>query len=417
MIVVTNKNAWLDDIFTTPGSNINIHDPGFGQPICTVLQVALVDLLRSFSISPAVALGHSSGEIAAAYATGGISCEAAWRLAYFRGMLSSGLERSGTVSGGMISVGISHEIASSYIDRVTGQCASGFLCVACDNSPSNVTISGDRRLVDRLKDLLDQDNIFNRILPVPMAYHSPQMQEIAVAYAQSVGRIERGFHVSEAVPMVSSVTGRTIPMATLVDPKYWVENLVSPVKFTQAVKFCCQNPPSRMTKKLDLSHQHAVSVTDLLEIGPHSTLQGPIRETLSSISQTQKVRYTSCLIRRQSAILTLMEAAGKLHSFHCPVNVSQVNALIGSTKNRIHVLPSLPAYPFDHTTSYWNESRISKDMRLRSYGYSPFLGVPVADWNESEPRWRHFLSSSTSSSTAWIRDHKVSRQPLCWTDN
>jgi acyl transferase domain-containing protein len=387
---------------------MNLNAPALAQPACTVLQVALVDLLKSFNLLPSVVIGHSSGEIAAAYAVGGISSEAAWRLAYLRGLFSSELGQSRTIEAGMISVGTSLEKANTYLEEILAQCPGGLLCVACINSPKIVTVSGSRLLINLLKTRLDQDEVFNRVLAVPVAYHSPQMKMIAARYTNSIGKLEAGFRGHKEVPMISSVTGHIVPLDVLTDPEYWVRNLTSQVKFCQAVEACCQNSMSSETKKIDLSHRREVSVTDLLEIGPHSTLAGPIREILSNVSVSRNVRYSSCLIRKRSAILTLMEAAGRLHCVGFPLNIDRVNSLKQSLKHHRSVLPSLPAYPFDHSTSYWREGRISKQIRLRDHGFNPFLGSPVADWNNSEPSWRHFLSAAASSPTAWIRDHKVS---------
>lgn len=66
-----------------------MNDPAFGQPICTALQIALIKLLGSWNIMPRTVVGHSSGEIAAAFSIGAISQNSALKLAYYRGLLSS----------------------------------------------------------------------------------------------------------------------------------------------------------------------------------------------------------------------------------------------------------------------------------------------------------------------------------------
>ncbi|KAL9618085.1 MAG: hypothetical protein Q9160_007155 [Pyrenula sp. 1 TL-2023] len=387
-------------------SRCNIHEAQFSQPICTIVQVALVDLLRSFNISPSVVLGHSSGEIAAAYAANAISCESAWKLAYYRGVLSSDLGRMSTVSGAMISTALSHDEALSYIRTAAQDSESDGLCIACINSPNNVTISGSSPGVQRLKILLDKDDIFNRVLAVPVAYHSPQMEKIASAYEERISSLSGGISGLQTAPMVSSVTGQLVAADELLRPSYWSGNLVSPVKFADALKTCFSAPGGRVMKKIDLSHRNIVHVSGLLEIGPHSALKAPIRETIKAVSGAHPVPYTSVLMRQQSAMRTLMEAMGRLHCLGYPVNISRVNN-VHDTKERHAILPNLPEYPFDHSKTYWKESRISKNMRLRKHGLNPFLGTPVADWDPLQPRWRHFLSASPVSSCAWIRDHKV----------
>ena len=84
--------------------------PEIPQPICSVLQVALVDELKAWGITPSKIAGHSSGEIAAAYSAGALSHRDAIAAAYFRGKASAGLRR---LKGGMMAVGCSPEEANS----------------------------------------------------------------------------------------------------------------------------------------------------------------------------------------------------------------------------------------------------------------------------------------------------------------
>jgi malonyl CoA-acyl carrier protein transacylase len=92
-------------------STIDINEPRFAQPLCTIIQVAVVGLLRTFGVYPTTVIGHSSGEIAAAYTVGGISWESAWKLAFFRGLLSGQLAESSSAGtsprGSMMAVGMS----------------------------------------------------------------------------------------------------------------------------------------------------------------------------------------------------------------------------------------------------------------------------------------------------------------------
>lgn len=87
-----------------------LNEATHSQPLCTVIQVALVELLRSWGVHPRAVVGHSSGEIAAAYCTGALSSESAWKLAYQRGQLSKLLQAG---SGAMMSVGIGENEASA----------------------------------------------------------------------------------------------------------------------------------------------------------------------------------------------------------------------------------------------------------------------------------------------------------------
>lgn len=130
------------------------------------MQVGLVNLLSLWDILPTSVIGHSSGEIAAAYAAGAITAEAALIIAYFRGQVSKSLMHGTEQSGGMAAVGISPEKARSYL--VSG------VVVACENSPQSVTLSGDSDKLDEVLERIrtDEPETFCRRLRVEVAYHS-----------------------------------------------------------------------------------------------------------------------------------------------------------------------------------------------------------------------------------------------------
>ena len=157
------------------------HLAAFSQTICTVLQVAMVDLLRTWSITPVAVAGHSSGEIGAAYCLGALSREDAWRVAYYRGVVSTALkEVAPDISGPMMAVGLSPKQAEMWISQAENE---GEVVLACINSPSSVTLSGDKADIDRMTAKFAENGIFARKLKVDTAYHSPHMQ---LAYRRSL---------------------------------------------------------------------------------------------------------------------------------------------------------------------------------------------------------------------------------------
>ncbi|PTB61446.1 acyl transferase, partial [Trichoderma citrinoviride] len=148
-----------------------ISDPEISQPATTALQVALVDLLKSLHVQPQYVLGHSSGEIAAAYASGAISRYDAWKIAYFRGLAAASIPfRASKLKGGMMVVGMSTEEASAYLARINKSAQ-----IACINSPRSITISGQADAIEFIARDLTQRDIFNRVLNVKVAYHSSHM--------------------------------------------------------------------------------------------------------------------------------------------------------------------------------------------------------------------------------------------------
>ncbi|KAI0532014.1 putative polyketide synthase [Xylaria digitata] len=390
-----------------------INDPRFAQPLCTVLQIALIELLRSFDIHPSLVVGHSSGEIAAAYAFGGISKHSALKLSYYRGIVSASL--ADTIGegprGSMMAVGASGTIIQRYIDEILASSPKeSVLAIACVNSPMNVTVSGDHNLIELLKSKIQADGVFNRLLHVPVAYHSPHMLKISSEYQELVGDLEPGSQSTFYTSMVSSVTSEAIPREEVQTSEYWVKNMVSPVYFATAMQLVARNSVKEVRKKLDLSHRNFTSVSDLIEIGPHSALQGPIREITKAekLSENQ-LAYFPAQVRSRPGLEVLLELVGNLHCVGYKINLSRVNNPTGIPISPRMAIPTLPEYPFDHTQSYWEEPRISRSIRLPQYPPSEFLGVAVADWNPLEPRWRNTLKKS---SIGWLEDHKINGEIL-----
>ncbi|GLB22767.1 type I Iterative Polyketide synthase (PKS) [Aspergillus tubingensis] len=388
-----------------PGLDSNVNDPSYGQPLCTALQIALVDLLESWSISPAAVVGHSSGEIAAAYSSGALTKWSALKIAYFRGSLAGDLGRSSSMKGAMLAVSLSKENAQKYLHTLETQFDSPEVVIACVNSPQSVTLSGKLEQIDALHGLLNRDGVFSRKLAVNVAYHSFQMREISDAYFTALGGLEAPCNRKRRRPfMVSSVTGTLISSERLVEPKYWVDNMVSPVLFHNAVSYLCSQS-GKTYKKIDGSHRHAVKIDHLLEIGPHCALQGPCRDIVSVLGKSDKVSYVPFLVRNRSALECAMEGAGRLHCSGYPIKLSSVNE-DGEAKaeRRPRVLLDLPEYPFNHSTSYWHESRLSEGYRFRRYGYLELLGTPEQSGNPTEASWRNIIRVSD---IPWVQDHKI----------
>ncbi|GAB1201010.1 hypothetical protein APSETT444_010394 [Aspergillus pseudonomiae] len=132
----------------------------FAQPLCTAIQIALVNLLREWGIVPSAVVGHSSGEIAAAYASGAISDRVAIIISYLRGQAIKALSMSR--SGAMAAVGISPDTAHAFLEEG--------VTIACENSPISVTLSGDKQTLDRVLDRIHNadENVMCRRLAMFM---------------------------------------------------------------------------------------------------------------------------------------------------------------------------------------------------------------------------------------------------------
>lgn len=128
-----------------------------------MVQIVLTNILRQWGVSPAVVVGHSSGEIAAAYACGALTMEEAVVCAYLRGLATKQQSRQGA----MAAIGLGKKQVANFLKN-TG------VVIACENSPASTTLSGDQCSVDSVVDKIKHalPDVFARKLKVKMAYHS-----------------------------------------------------------------------------------------------------------------------------------------------------------------------------------------------------------------------------------------------------
>ncbi|GAB1315319.1 hypothetical protein MFIFM68171_05529 [Madurella fahalii] len=382
----------LDQLHCEDGS---IHRPEFSQPLCTVIQIALVELLRTVGVVPAAVVGHSSGEIAAAYAVGALSHESACKAAYFRGLVAARLRAETSTPGAMMAVNVSETEARAYLERM---CLQDTVYVACINSPTTVTLSGPLEAIDELRKRFDEQGIFAQKLKTGVAYHSPAMRAVAADYLALMGPLEAGHgrDRGRAIPMISSVTGHVAAPKLLATPQYWVDNLISPVRFADAVQLLASGKSEVM---LPLG---SGAITDLVEIGPHAALRRPVRDSVP-----KSLLYHAVLERKKSPLQTTLALLGTLFCRGHPVSVLAANQ---QTQGHLPFLVDCPPYPFDHSKRYWSESRLSKDYRLRRSSPGYMLGRRAHDWNAMRPRWRNWLSVEKMP---WLAHHVVTNIRIC----
>ncbi|KAH7127804.1 putative polyketide synthase [Dactylonectria estremocensis] len=368
------------------------------QPLCTVIQMALVDLLADWGVLPQMVIGHSSGEIAAAYAAGKLPFNSAVKVAYFRGLISSRVQKSGA----MMACGLSEEAAQEYISRL--DTSAGKVNVACINSPSNVTVSGDVDAIDALEKTLKEENVFARKLKVSTAYHSHHMLEVAEQYLETLADLQlsnAGVSLGRTCEMISTVTCTSTAGVDL-DAKYWVDNMLSPVRFSQGLQMLCTKSSGTGRAK---RRGNNTGVNILVEIGPHSALAGPVKQVLvaNDLQKNGGIAYYSALVRDKDACETTLEAAASLWARGVPAQLQKANEP-DQTSSLPQVLVDLPPYPWNHSKKFWAESRLSSQYRFRPSPRNDFIGAPVADWNPAEPRWRNFIRVSEQP---WVKDHQV----------
>ncbi|KAL4946544.1 hypothetical protein BDV06DRAFT_218262 [Aspergillus oleicola] len=307
--------------------------PLLSQPIVTALQIALVDLLADWGIYPDAVTGHSSGEIAAAYSAGILSMENAIAIAYYRGVTAKVLLEKG-VRGAMMAVGMSAPDAQQY----TATLRTGKATVGCINSPVSVTVSGDEPAITEMETVLQDKEIFTRRLDVEVAYHSHHMNRIADSYLSSISHTRPLADSTDTTQrptktrFFSSVTGCETSADELT-PHYWVRNLVEPVKMADAIQSMCfynsNGIPSSVPRTL---HRRILipkkpSIHNIIEVGPHAALAGPIKQTLKEYNSLERAHpdYNSMLVSAMDATSTALSVAAALVCNGYPVNLQSIN--------------------------------------------------------------------------------------------
>ena len=312
------------------------------------------------------------------------------------------------MEGGMLAVGLSAEDVVPYFERIRPEYPDFNLIVSCVNSPVNITVSGEKSQLEALKLILKDDDIFARRLRVSAAYHSPQMEQIAADCLEVFGALKIQDPAS-GIAMISTVTGLPISKEQLCEASYWVQNMISPVMFLQAIQTLCLQSKKSLKKKLDGSHHNAIVIDHIIEIGPHAALQGPIRDIIATLPRRQEINYSSTLYRKTPATKTILELCGHLHSIGVPVNIRRINDPDAYSSAPRFCLADSPEYSFNHSTKYWFESQLSRNYRLKSHGHIELLGNRALDWNPLSPQWRNCVRASEMP---WLQDHKMSGKAL-----
>lgn len=384
------RTDWVTDELTKNEKESRIDDVDVSPPLCIAVQIALTRLLRSWGIKPMAITSHSSGEIAAAYAAGVLSLQEAMAIVHYaRGQFLDALWTKADHRGSMMAVGLGREDAEPYLSKLS----SGKVVVACVNSPSSVTVSGDQAAIAELEQQLTEEKVFARMLNVRVAYHSHHMNAVAADYRKALPKtIGKKHTFKDNVLYSSPTTGGRITDAADMGPEHWVTNLLQPVEFLDAFRSICRDQLTG-EKQVDM----------LLEVGPHGALAGPIRQCLQLPElKDLGVGYLSCLNRGENAVDTMHALAVSLVARGYRVNLNAVNFPHASAQPKI--IPNLPTYPWNHRTRHWSEPRINKEHRLRKKPAHELLGSTIPGASPSNQTWRHTIRTSD---LPWVRDHRV----------
>ncbi|MFH0180523.1 SDR family NAD(P)-dependent oxidoreductase [Streptomyces cacaoi] len=327
------------------------------QPLLFAVQAGLVALLREHGVEPDAVVGHSVGEIAAAYAAGCLSLAQACQVVAVR----SRAQGATAGSGRMAAAGLGAREARKELAAFGGR-----LELAGINTPRDVTIAGDPAALAELGRQLSVRGVFFRELDLDYAFHSRHMDPVQ----QQILRPLRSLRPRPGrLPLASTVTGSILGGDKL-DADYWWRNVREPVAFADAVTALADT-----------------GCTQFLEVGPHAVLSTYLRRLLPAPSAHATLRRDSdgpLAVRRAA---TSLIAAGVRPGSRCFPRPGRV--------------VSLPAYPWKRERQ-WNGSpdwwaHVPQDKTL----VHPLLGRRAA---VAEPAWHQQLSTAR---LPWLADHQV----------
>ncbi|KAL2071876.1 hypothetical protein VTL71DRAFT_13111 [Oculimacula yallundae] len=371
----------------------HLEEAVFSQTLCTAVQIVLADLLRSAGVTFKAVVGHSSGEIAAAYVAGFISAHDAIRIAYYRGFYAKLASGPDGLTGSMIAVGTSLEDGKAMCELEDFE---GRILVAAHNSNESITISGDSDAITEVIAVFEEEGKSVRQLRVSTAYHSHHMLPCSDAYVQAIlaCNIKILTPKDDGTTWYSSVDGGgRVEGAASLASTYWAENMTNPVLFAQAIE-CAMEECGRFDAAL--------------EIGPHPALKRPVAQINQQL-RTEMVPYSGVLHRGKDDLKSFLDCIGFVWS-HCggsAVDFTSFQETHYHDNNYSVLLKDLPTYAWTHERDYWTECRGGKQYRTHATAIHEFLGRRTPDGMHNQWRWENVLSVRE---LPWLSGHALQGQ-------
>lgn len=298
------------------------------QPANFALQVALFELWAHYGVKPTVLIGHSVGEVAAAYLSGALPLDDACKVSFHRSRLQ---QQCSELQGSMLAVGLDEVSCQALLADFPA------VEIAAINSPTALTVAGPRDQLQALQLLLEQQQVFCRALQVEIAYHSSQMDGIRTELLQVLADIRPR---PGNIPLVSTVTGALISGKEL-GAGYWWQNVRQPVLFAAGLQSVLQLTPDA-----------------ILELGPHPVLKNNIRELMQQ--QSLELVQLASLQRKADEQRFFQQ---ELANFYCQGGAINWQAFYGPLAHYV----ALPLYPWQRE-HLWRESGRSVERRIGRSG-------------------------------------------------
>jgi acyl transferase domain-containing protein/NADPH:quinone reductase-like Zn-dependent oxidoreductase/acyl carrier protein len=338
------------------------------QPVLFAVMVSLAAQWRALGIHPDAVLGHSQGEIAAAYVAGALSLRDAAKVVTLRSKAITAI--AGT--GGMVSIPRPVETVLALV-QPWGQSIS----LAAQNGPTSTVVTGNAAALDELMAACERDDVPATRIPVDYASHSAHVEELRETLRESLSGLQPR---ASDIEFISAVTGAGLDTSIL-DGDYWFANLRQQVLFEQAVQW---------------SYQHGYRT--FVESSPHPVLTIGIQESLEDYGNDHSVVGT--LRRDEGGMRRFLLSAGEAHVHGKSPNWASMFDDTGAIR------VDLPTYAFQRKR-YWMEAAPGS-VDASSLGIAPtehpLLGAVVAQADSDEIILTGRLSLA---SHPWLADHKV----------
>jgi acyl transferase domain-containing protein/acyl carrier protein len=338
----------------------------FAQPLLFALQLGLTKLLREAGVRPAAVLGHSVGEVAAAYVSGALSIEHATSVIYHR----SKAQARTAGQGRMAALGASLDEAREAMRSI-----HGWLEVAAINAPESITVAGDPAALEQMIQTMTQAGKFARLLPLNYPFHTKAMEPIRDELLTGLHDLKS---TQSDIPFISTVDPPQMADPEL-DADYWYRNVREPVQFNDAVAHLLNDR----------------GVTAFIEIGPHPVLKDYIRQTAKASSSDVALLQT---LRRPSSKGSEPEL-DHLWTAICACHAHGTSDL-DHIFSRPTPAPALPLYPWQKVR-HWRGSVVLPDVHQPIHRDHLLLGYRMTN---ADGLWE---SSLDTNRFPYLRDHVV----------
>ncbi|MEU8220982.1 type I polyketide synthase [Micromonospora taraxaci] len=338
------------------------------QPTLFAVMTSLAELWKAYGVTPSAVVGHSQGEIAAAYVAGALTLDDATRVVALRSQAIATIAGNG----GMLSLALS---AEQVRQRLTAW--NGRISVAAINGPASCVVSGDGDALDELLRASEADGVRARRIAVDYASHSPHVEAIRDRLLEALRDITPR---AGQIPFFSTVTGEWEDTTGL-DAGYWYRNLREPVRFETAMRAL-------------LGQGHRVFV----EASPHPVLTVGVQETIDDVGMGAVV--LGSLRRDDGGLARFTTSLAEAFVHGAEVDWA---AFAGPDARRVH----LPTYAFQRER-YWLAPASSAGGDPRRLGLGgvehPLLGATIALADGQGVLLTGRLSLQTHP---WLADHAV----------